>query len=464
MKLRAITAAATALCICLSMAACGKEDDSKESKAEEKNESITVKEIDDAAEKLESDIASESSGDSDVPADAEVPADDNTNGYDYYKLLDAEYDAVGVTSAQSTSKTNGYAIDGKKVYFNYTRDYDPKSDSGEIIPLSWKTSAVDYAKEEGISTEEVLEEDRSTSDTLDICSYDIESKKYDVTASIVYENTLINDLWYLNGYCFVDMGDSNLEHEMEICRINMSDQKVDMFDLVTSRSENAFGRTRVDNYYVIAAPLSDGSVLLYTPKIKDKIRYTDEADSFYLLDKDFSNVTEIPTPEKDGTHGVTWDGKDAVIYDGRIYAPSLGIYYDTASKKWNTLTDKEFEIKNHIAAGKYLMTNSYLLDMETNEFIIESDRIDLLDPVERTSTGYYGGDHLIGYKGSDKKLYNIQVPSDPSVGSVQSEAMDIEWDKETNFILSDEYYLVIDEFGIFLRSFSNDGEETIKKN
>ena len=46
MKFRAITAAATALCICLSMAACGSK--SEEEKIEEKLESISEKDIDDA--------------------------------------------------------------------------------------------------------------------------------------------------------------------------------------------------------------------------------------------------------------------------------------------------------------------------------------------------------------------------------------------------------------------------------
>ncbi len=466
-----------ALAMVFALTACGSSEESSESSSDKKEVRGTVPVATEAPKDDPDEVVAEADLD-EIEAEAdpalteapeaedvpEEPEEDNA-AYEYYDLLAAEYEAAGPGNSQMLSMVTAgnpptairFGFDGKKnIVYSIQRDYDPAADTEAIVPESILSIYRDMAESSADSIdpqsyEELLATGLSTEKVIDIYCYDTESGENAKVCTFVDPDNVS----FINGNIYIFVGDFN-NRRADIYRIDLNG-KAERFDLLKSSEDLDYGIVKIENY-LVAAPLSDGSVLLYYPHDKNGVKVTNEADNFYILDKDFGAVTEIPYPEKDGTHGVTWNGQDAVLYDGKIFAPSLAVYYDIAEGKWNTLIEREDEIKKYTVAGKYLMTNTYLVDMETNELLINDENVDLFD-----EGNYYGGDHLLAYDANTKTLNSIKQPSDPSLGGTLKEELEPEWEVGTNVALSDKLYLVCDEYGYFLHRFGTDGEETIIK-
>lgn len=209
-----------------------------------------------------------------------------------------------------------------------------------------------------------------------------------------------------------------------------------------------------------------------------------------MLSPDFQTITSVPAPQREIAHGLTENVKNAVIsgaYRNKVFAyshtnggeDSNETYYslfcfDTDTLEWHKCTEFEksdnsdFE-QSYRTIGKYLLGNSYIFDMESEEVIsLNTSAISTKESALRNpySENYLGGDYSIIYNGNNHTWYKGKYASDNTpLNLSECEAIAVTDNVPISYIirLDDTRYIVNDEYGVFLRTYEKGEaeEETI---
>lgn len=184
-------------------------------------------------------------------------------------------------------------------------------------------------------------------------------------------------------------------------------------------------------------------------------------EDFRMISPDLQTVTALP--QKAGEHGIMEDVKNPQFiasYQNKVYS-ALGTYLDTDTMTWNDLDTSLTGFRGCI--GKYLILRSdnitQIYDMEKDEIIATASTASYTRDFARTCSGKYN------YILKDSQWYRVQYPSDgSSVDFSTAEPLGTETASEDDCtVLDDTYYLVKDNYGIFLRTFEKGEteEETV---
>lgn len=477
-NVRKLAAFTLALCMCAAMAGCGSSGETEEKQIEDKLESITEEELEEGAQKLEEaeGITTTASAAEEAPAVETVEVaevveepEETDPAFEYLDLLGEEWEAQGYSGSISLYSLNdnkprkNYIEDGDNIVFVYPREYDPAVDTDLYLPGDYVKEIRSYAEEHGEDPDEAIARSISEQKVIEVCVYNTSTKELKKPVILSHDAFMSAiDIRYSKGQFLIDYHDSFLHlglHEAVW---------VDMDGNITEQSLYKDTVNDLDNFYYVSSYLSDGTVLLRLIDNDDNTK----TNGLFLMNSS-GEVTELPAPQKANAHGLTqdveWDGTNAVYYDGRIYAPALSIYYDTSSGQWATVSEKDYTEDLFIAVGKYLVSTNYMLDMETNEYILDDDNIDLR-VTEGTGTvfsTYFGGGFLqkkeISKADNTYTICAVKKPSD-GVSREQTEALaeGIEFNDAFDVeLVSDKHWMMHDDYGYFLHTFGEDGEEVV---
>ena len=181
-------------------------------------------------------------------------------------------------------------------------------------------------------------------------------------------------------------------------------------------------------------------------------------EDYRIISPDLQTITTLP--QKAGEHGIMQDVTNPEFiasYKNKIY--SSGSYLDTDTMTWTDIDEKLTGVRGHI--GKYLIlsevdgSSTRIYDMEKDEIIAQI--------ATASKTSNFGGTY--SYILKNNQWYQVQYPSDgSSINLSQYEPLGTETVSEYDYtILDDTYYLVKDDYGIFLRTYEKGEaeEETV---
>ena len=182
-------------------------------------------------------------------------------------------------------------------------------------------------------------------------------------------------------------------------------------------------------------------------------------EDYRIISPDLQTITTLP--QKAGEHGILQDVTNPQFiasYKNKIYSSS-GSYLDTDTMTWTDVDEKLTGFRGHI--GKYLIlsevdgTSTRIYDMEKDEVIAKI--------ATASKTSNFGGKY--SYVLKNNQWYQVQFPSDGSYLDFNNyEPLGTETASEYDYtILDDTYYLVKDDYGIFLRTYEKGEaeEETV---
>lgn len=182
-------------------------------------------------------------------------------------------------------------------------------------------------------------------------------------------------------------------------------------------------------------------------------------EDYRIISPDLQTITTLP--QKAGEHGILQDVTNPQFiasYKNKIYSSS-GSYLDTDTMTWTDVDEKLTGFRGHI--GKYLIlsevdgTSTRIYDMEKDEVIAKI--------ATASKTSNFGGKY--SYVLKNNQWYQVQFPSDGSYLDFNNyEPLGTETVSEYDYtILDDTYYLVKDDYGIFLRTYEKGEaeEETV---
>ena len=191
-----------------------------------------------------------------------------------------------------------------------------------------------------------------------------------------------------------------------------------------------------------------------------------------ILSADFNSLEEIPLPQISVEHGLAQTVSSFSLfsyYDNKIYASvnSKLSFYNINTSSW---TNTEFEYGSNTMVNRYgsiaivpNRVNSKNVDV-TALYDMNSDKI-IAAPYRYFN--YYGGEYSIFYDDETGRWYRVQYENNGDES--QSKKFELGIDKTTGSkcCLNDTYYLYIDEYGYFLRTYlegSNNETAILYKN
>lgn len=399
---KAVSAFVMALCMCVAFSGCG--DSADDNLSQNSSSSIAT-----GSSNTESQESEEESTTEPTTEEAtEPPTEDNNALYAYYDDLAKEYEEYGEGSFNAL-----YAVDlaygeyGNPVFL----------DNGKVIVYSERN----------------------------IITYDIASKE---------TKTLMNRsgrYYYSNGYIY---------------EINTNNNGVfNKYDLDGNLVQTLNDLNIEDDYftwlYSDVKYITENGIVF--------VDYTDEGT--YMISSDFKNVTKIPNPTVEAEHGLTkdiqsYDYEFIAEYDNKVYATAydngnkLLFSFNPENMEWNLadeLDEQSVSIPKLI--GKYLVGENSIYDIEKHETVAQ---------VYGTfANSYHGGNYSFIQRnnGSDNGWYKVQFPNDGSeINYNDYEQISKETTPDTYiYPLDDTYYVVMDSYGIFLRTYEKGEaeEETI---
>ncbi len=352
---------------------------------------------------------------------------------DLYAALSAEWAKTGDSSMKSmldcfAGSGNAILYDGKVYFYTQSRD----SDTNKVKTTIW--------------------------------SYDIETKEVSQhpTQAYLYRNM------YVNGSIYA------LTDSQNLVKYDMDGNELAALDICEAGAQ-------YDEF-----PSIDGSKSYYT--ISDtgyvymtNVKYQGEYGSYYLT-PDFK-LTAMPDPVVKDSHGLdtSVDYLELLVaYGSKCYATGRNhvdntiqylLCFDAATGTWTELpTDNPMinltsDPTNTKTVGKYCIFYGY--DGEAHTYVYDMEKDELLPyelPID-FSISYYGGSrNLDSYSNDGWKFRSRQLVKDGDAYSWSDPVYLTEYPTtDTAVFLDDTYYLLIDNAGIFLRTYEKgaEGEELV---
>lgn len=363
----------------------------------------------------------------------EAPSEPAEDASELYAALSAEWAKTGDSSMQSLHQCfagsgNAVLYDGKVYFYTQSRD----SDTDE-----WKTT---------------------------IWSYDIETKEVSQHSL----QTLWNSNTYVNGSIYA------LPNGLQkLVKYDMDGNELAALDICEAGAQYdafpAMGGSK--SYYTI----SDTGYVYMT-----NVKYQGEYGSYYLT-PDFK-LTAMPDPVVKDSHGLdtSVDYLELLVaYGSKCYATGRNhvdstiqylLCFDAATGTWTELpTDNPMINAKRSSTltktvGKYYIFYGY--DGEAHTYVYDMEKDELLPyelPID-FSTSYYGGSRNLDSDSNDGwKFQSRQLVKDGDAYSWSDPVYLTEYPTSGTTFLDDTYYLLIDNAGIFLRTYEKgaEGEELV---
>lgn len=392
---------------------------------ERKEESTAEENRGEILSEEESDNTEETTGEEDQPPDESL--------FEYYDLLDAEYEKYGITSPADFSLY--YSIYVKPFYF-----------SSKEQTLVFKFGNDSWGENE-------------------LFTYNIKNKELKKSGLTPgrYPDMGGNTYWcgdIMYGETFWNLGEKRIYvRNFDGSFISSEDEgKLDYFSF---DGDERWDGIRYSENEIYSQP--DGALFL-TVNIKNE--FLTGGHTQYMISPDRKVLTELPKPEIEVEHGIKETRKFEIIgcWNNRVYAIADDIGFcclDTNTLVWEILDKVEHFGGTFKSVGRYLMSNCTVFDMETNEVIVHNDNFS--KNCGSFAKSYYGGKYNVIKKNGS--WYFCRCTSDGSdVDFKYYEKYSLgEQEESYCYPISDEYYVYADEYGHFLRRYETgaDWEETI---
>ncbi|WP_139182174.1 MULTISPECIES: hypothetical protein [unclassified Ruminococcus] len=430
-KFKKFTAFAAALCICLSFAACGSSD--KDDDDDEKTSSVSSedkqKEMEDMAAQADAEMqgktasSAETSSADESSSEAEPVVD--TLNYNDPQLLFADPSNI------EKSELYGYYAELKKAYDSSFRArivqsqaaLRGESDNGKDI-----TAANDGKLYFTVTNPDAEHPEYNGYYATKLMCFDPANP--DKGAVEVYKPE-----GYIKDWC---VADGNIYLFFNNCWIEKYDANGKMTNINLADDSGMIGLQAVGVF-------------------KNGMCAVISHDKQLLVDSDLKNVTELPPVEVEAAHGNTEqkEGSFILTYENKLVATVDNEFYcyDLDSGSWSKLADSERS------------WDRYSPDVVYDNFRVTEAGIYKVDDGSLVSSRklgkYLGG--LTDIQLSDGAWVRTLVPGTSEFDLANSEPMGSESATFDHIrMLTDEYYALIDEYGIFLRTYI-DGEDESKE-
>lgn len=398
----------------------GGEDEKPQTSFTEKGEQWeqnTVKETDgDNPSGEKSEQPEESAEEGDLPPDESL--------FEYYDLLNAEYEKYGITSPS-------YNPHGKGMYpLHYYFSSKQQTFVFELNPSSWgENELVSYNAKTG-ELKTGLTPGRHPNMVMEWCG--------DIMYSSTFWNTGEKRIFVRN----ID-GSPVADGGREYIAFDGDERWEDI------------------NYYTGDIYTQPDGTMFFFADCRSK------NNCGYMISPDREKLTELPRPEVEVAHGIkeARDFKIVGCWNNKVFALAGDIGFcclDTDSLTWETLDVEHIDKSSRFkTVGRYLLSDCTVFDMETKEIIVHNDNFS--KNCGSFAKSYYGGKHNIIMKGNN--WYFCRCASDGSdvdLKYFESYSVD-EQDAKAHYCISNEYYAYRDEYGYFLRRYETgaDWEETL---
>lgn len=410
MKIRKITALCTSLLMCAAVfAGCGSEN-------EESSEKKTKTTINSSVQKTTDDQKTTKDKEKTDEEETTTESEEDSELYEYYDLLNEEFEKGNISNKNFTA--NGFFIS----------TYELNKYKNKIIFMN--------------------------------------HPPYEITSVAVFDTETKESKTF-------DMGTGDFRFQNGFFYSVTNDGKLVKYDT----DGNVVSSLAVDSRSPINIVSPEGKVII------DSLNYDDYSNHYYLIQTDFSEEKEIPQPKRDVGHNMTEDVKqyDWICFDGdKAYATAYisnneyGIFcLDTNTLTWtqlNSLSEK-WDYRYDSNFGKYIVQNQghedeKLINIETGE---EIANLTYFRTGENTLIkGIYscaGLSHHI-LKKDDERWYDVRHPGNGEIADTDKceplgkESLANDADA---YAIDDTYYAIIDDTGVFLRTYEKGEaeEETI---
>lgn len=396
-KMKRILAAVIAITAIMSLAGCGEKSSDKKDKTEETKPRETAVNMNDIDLEV-----SESEIETTIAIEPETEPVAEADPYEYLNVINADYE-----SCYNTSKHDACIVDGI-AYFNAA---SPNSDSKKH---------------------------------LSFYSYNISTG--DTRCIVPYENNM-NDICYAGGKIYA-----------------IVDKEIRCYDLNGSLL-NTFSNAEMnwDNDFEIQAVMADGSCVVGYNRYK----------YHYLISPDFSSAKLI-AETTEGVHGTTEEtpyeyiigGRGNILYVAESRSKKTFYGIDVTTNETTEYTIPENAPGMGAEWVRPFGNEYYKMQDNSSSAIIEFGTGEIIAELDGLADEYYGGEYFYKEVISD----SLVAPSSQlNISKYQANCGEVEKtvlyevdNNDTLFtILNEEYYLVTDEYGTFLRNINSDEETQI---
>lgn len=379
-----------------------------------KGEKETTAEEDTAAETTEEEAAETELED--------LPPDESL--FEYYDLLNEEFEKYGVTSPMAEYKINKYFSSNEQTIVIY-------GFKEETVSSRW---VGDYTVDVDTKFTYDIENKTRYSNTIDSDRHD----KVVCNDNAYYTNT---SSWWSNRNIYV-------------CKYDGT--SLPMIGGFEFNGDELWDSTGYLNS-IFSQP--DGTVFLSFSREYNLERI------YLMVSPDYETLTQLPKPTIEVEHGFT-ETRDYDIlacYNNMLFVNADDIGFcciDANNLTWEKLNfdlggEAAFDCKS---VGRYLLFKYTIYDMETKEVVVHNENF----PVSFAET-YYGGKYNVAIK--NNKWYFFRCASDGSeVDWKYYESYDLGDQSSSKCTpITDKYYIYEDNYGYFLRAYETgeQWEETI---
>ncbi len=430
MKIRKITALCTSLLMCASvLAGCGSENEKSTEKKPKKTAGSSVSEkssednkADEVQRKTEDNKASETQQETEEQ-EATTESEEDPELYEYYNLLNEEFEKGNISNRtfNMAQVGNFCKYKNKIIFLNNSPIHGGTIENATVFDTETKQSK----------------------------TFDLNSGYGD--GSVIFQN----------GFFYVITDNNEL--------------------IKYDTDGNVVSKVTTDYCKLINIVSSDGKVI-----VRDNyLGYNDNADHYCLVPADFSGKKDIPLPQKDVGHGMTEkvERYEWICFDGdKAYAIAFisskeyGIFcLDTNTLTWTQL--KSLSDKLDYNFGKYILQyNGYesatFFNIETGEEIAQCEYPRTGSEILKGSSSCAGLSHHFRKEdeNGDERWYTVRHPGNGEFADTDKcEPLGKENFSENAYnanvirVIDDTYYAIIDEQGVFLRTYEKGEaeEETI---
>lgn len=424
-KFKKLTAFVAALCICLSFAACGGSDKDEEDE-DEKTSSVSAEDKQKEMEDKAAEADAEMQGDTTTSAadSSETESVEETLNYNDPQLVFGDLNNIGKSEAY------GYYADLKNAYDN-----------------SFRAPIIDAAA--ALNGEAYNGKDITAANDgklyFTVTNPDAEHPEYNYFATKLM--------------CF-DPADPD-KGAVEVCK---PEGYITQWCVADGNIYLFFNNCWIEKYTpdgnmtnINLANDNDASGMLALGVFKNGMCAVDYNGKYWLVDADLKNKTELPLIDVDAAHGNTEqkEGNFIMTYENKLVAEVDNEFYcyDLDSGSWSKLADSERSWDRY---GSDVVYDNFRV---TEAGIYKVDDGSLVS--SRQFGKYLGG--LTDIQLSDGAWVRTLVPGTSEFDLANSEPMGSESATFDHIrMLTDEYYALIDEYGIFLRTYI-DGEDESKE-
>lgn len=427
MNFRKITALCTSLIVCASvLAGCGSEN---EESSEKKTKSTINSSVQETTDDQNTADDQEKTEEETTEEETTTESEEDSELYEYYNLLNEEFEKGNISNRNFNGCGGNFSkYKSKIIFLNNSPIFGGSIENATVFDTETK-----------------------------------QSKTFDLNSGYG-EGCVI----FQNGFFYVITNDNKLA-------------KYDTDGNIVSTGD--YGGNLIE----IVSP--DGAVIT-----QGAFNFDDNSNTYNLISPDFSEEKEIPKPQRDVGHNMTEDVKqyDWISFDGdKAYAYchipySNGDYaifcLDTKTMEWTQLQTLSAKSWNgsplyNLHFGKYILQDAgddgdIIINLETGEEIAQCKYIPTASSNLKGNYSCAGLSHHFRKEdeNGDERWYAVRHPGNGDyTDSDKCEPLGIENFQENSAnanvirIIDDTYYAIIDDTGVFLRTYEKGEaeEETI---